>query len=298
MRSELINLLTKYMNLLTVRYGVSRAVANFKYVSADLRKGDKCVVKTDSGTEIGSVTSNPQELKPGDDAGNIGTVLRKITPEDLKELDKINKEKIPQIMTRTKEKIEALGLDMKLSLVEYLFGGEKVIFYFISKGKIDFRELVKELGQEYKTRIEMKQIGARDEARLISDIGHCGYDLCCRGFVKEMGAVTMKMAKNQKATLDPLKISGLCGRLMCCLRYEDANYTEIRKSLPRRGTTVRTPQGVGEVVDIEVMAQKVIVELDEGRTRIKINASELLGVVKEPTLKVEPEDEKEHNEPR
>jgi len=287
------------MYLLTVRYGVSRAVANFKYVSADLRKGDKCVVKTDSGTEIGSVTSNPQELKPGNDAGNIGTVLRKMTPEDLKELEKINKEKIPQIMTHAKEKIEALGLDMKLSLVEYLFGGEKVIFYFISKGKIDFRELVKELGQEYKTRIEMKQIGARDEARLISDIGHCGYDLCCRGFVKEMGAVTMKMAKNQKATLDPLKISGLCGRLMCCLRYEDANYTEIRKSLPRRGATVRTPQGVGEVVDIEVMAQKVIVELDEGRTRIKINASELLGVVKEPTLKVEPEElEKESHEPR
>src|SRR3989339_1452921 len=296
MRSELINLLTKYMNLLTVRYGVSRTVANFRYISADLKKGDKCVVKTDSGTEIGMITSNPQELKPGDDAGNIGTVLRKMTPEDLKELEKINKEKIPQIMTRTKEKIEALGLDMKLSLVEYLFGGEKVIFYFIAKGKIDFRELVKELGKEYKTRIEMKQIGARDEARLISDIGHCGYELCCRGFVKEMGAVTMKMAKNQKATLDPLKISGLCGRLMCCLRYEDANYTEIRKSLPRRGTTVKTPQGVGEVVDIEVMARKGIVELEENRTRIKINASELLGVVKEPTLKVEPEEEKEHNE--
>jgi cell fate regulator YaaT (PSP1 superfamily) len=286
------------MNLLTVRYGVSRSVANFKYTLSDLKKGDKCVVKTDSGTEIGSVTSNPQELKPGEDAGNIGTVLRKMTPEDLKEMEKINKEKIPQIMTRTKEKIEALGLDMKLSLVEYLFGGEKIIFYFIAKGKVDFRELVKELGKEYKARIEMKQIGARDEARLISDIGHCGYELCCRGFVKEMGAVTMKMAKNQKATLDPLKISGLCGRLMCCLRYEDANYTEIRKSLPRRGTIVKTPQGAGEVVDLEIMARKVIVELQETRTRIKINAAEILGVVKEPTLKVENEEpEKEHNNP-
>ena len=285
------------MNLLTVRYGVSRAVANFKYALSDIKNGDKCVVKTDSGTEIGTVTSAPQELKPGEDPNNIGTVLRKVTPEDLKELEKINKEKIPQIITHTKEKIEALGLDMKLSLVEYLFGGEKVIFYFIAKGKIDFRELVKELGKEYKTRIEMKQIGARDEARLISDIGHCGYELCCRGFVKEMGAVTMKMAKNQKATLDPLKISGLCGRLMCCLRYEDANYTEIRKSLPRRGTTVKTPQGVGEVVDLEVLAQKLVVELEETRTRIKIHVSELQGVVKEPTLKVEPEEEKETHEP-
>ncbi|MEW6027485.1 MAG: regulatory iron-sulfur-containing complex subunit RicT [Planctomycetota bacterium] len=284
------------MNLLTVRYGVSRSVANFKYAWPDLKKGDKCIVKTDSGTEIGTVSSTPQELKPGDEGGNIGTVLRRMTPEDLKELDKINKEKIPQIMTHTKEKIEALGLDMKLALVEHLFGGEKIIFYFLSKGKVDFRELVKQLGQEYKTRIEMKQIGARDEARLISDIGHCGYELCCRGFIKEMGAVTMKMAKNQKATLDPLKISGLCGRLMCCLRYEDANYTEIRKSLPRRGAIVRTPQGAGEVVDLEVLAQKVIVELQEDRTRVRINASDIQGVVKEPTLKVEPEDEKEPND--
>lgn len=283
------------MNILTVRYGASRSVANFKYALNDLKKGDKCVVKTDSGTEIGSVASAPQELKPGEDAGHAGVILRKITPEDLAEMEKINREKIPQIMRYTKEKIESFGLDMKMSLVEYLFGGEKIIFYFIAKGKIDFRELVKELGKEYKSRIEMKQIGARDEARLISDIGHCGYELCCRGFVKEMGAVTMKMAKNQKATLDPLKISGLCGRLMCCLRYEDANYTDIRKSLPRRDTIVKTPQGTGEVVDLEILAKKVIVELHENRTRVKINASEILGIVKEPTLKVEPEDAKKEN---
>ncbi|MDI6733474.1 MAG: regulatory iron-sulfur-containing complex subunit RicT [Planctomycetota bacterium] len=281
------------MYLVTVRYGLSRTAANFKYPYNDIKTCDKCLVKTDSGTEAGVITSTLQEIKPNEDVSNLGTLLRKMTLEDFKEVDKTNKEKIPQLMEYAKKQIETLGLDMKISLIDYLFGGEKIIFYFASKGKVDFRELVKVLGQEYKTRIEMKQIGARDEARLLADIGHCGYELCCRTFIKEMGTVTMKMAKNQKASLDPLKISGLCGRLMCCLRYEDAIYTELRKNLPRKGTIIKTTQGTGEVVDLEVLAQKAIVELEEGETRIKIGPSEVLSIIREPTLKVEQDEGKQ-----
>jgi len=280
------------MLLVTVRYGVARALANFKYPYGDIRIGDRCIIKTDSGTEVGAVYSNPQELKQNGNVDTIGTVLRKVTPEDIKELEKINKEKIPQILAYARQKVEGLGLEMKISLIDYVFGGEKITFYFIAKERVDFRELIKELGQEYKTRIEMKQIGVRDEARLLSDIGHCGYELCCRTFIKETEAVTMKMAKNQKATLDPIKISGLCGRLMCCLRYEDEIYNELRRKLPRKGTVIKTKNGVGEVIDLEVLAQKMIVELED-ESKIKIGISEILEIIKEPSIKVDTEEEKE-----
>jgi cell fate regulator YaaT (PSP1 superfamily) len=280
------------MLLITVRYGVGRTLANFKYPYGDIKVGDKCLVKTDNGTEIGTVYSNPKELKPNENADVFGTILRKITPDDIKELEKINKEKVPQILVFTRQKVESLGLELKISLIDYVFGGEKITFYFIAKERVDFRELIKQLGLEYKTRIEMKQIGVRDEARLLSDIGHCGYELCCRSFIKETEAVTMKMAKNQKATLDPLKISGLCGRLMCCLRYEDEAYNELRKKLPRKGTVIKTKNGTGEVIDLEVLAQKVIIELED-HSRVKLDLSEIQEIIKEPTIKVNPEEEKE-----
>jgi cell fate regulator YaaT (PSP1 superfamily) len=186
--------------------------------------------------------------------------------------------------------MEQLGLDMKISFVYYLFGGEKITIYFIAKERVDFRELIKDLANEYKSRIEMKQIGVRDEARLLSDMGLCGYELCCRAFLKETEAVTMKMAKNQMASLDPQKISGVCGRLKCCLRYEDEVYVDLRKKLPRKGTIIKTSNGIGEIVDLEVMAQKIIVEF-ENKNRIKISASEVLEIVKESTVKVEEEKE-------
>ena len=280
------------MFLVTIRYGGARILTNFKYPYSDIKMGDKCIVKTDSGTELGTVYSNPKELKQGENVDTIGMVLRKITPEDIKELEKINKEKIPQILAYAKQKVESLRLELKISLIDYIFGGEKMTIYFIAKERVDFRELIKELGQEYKIRIEMKQIGVRDEARLLSDIGHCGYELCCRTFIKETGAVTMKMAKNQKATLDPLKISGLCGRLMCCLRYEDETYNELRKKLPRKGTVVKTKNGTGEVIDLEVLAQKVILELEDD-SRIKIDLSEIIEITKEPSIKVDSDEEKE-----
>ena len=152
----------------------------------------------------------------------------------------------------------------RLAAVEHLFGGEKVIFYFLAESRVDFRALVRELAREYRTRIEMKQIGARDEAKLLGDYEHCGRELCCRGFIRALEPVTIKMAKSQKATLDPAKISGACGRLMCCLRFENPIYQQLKRQLPRKGKRVKTPKGEGEVLNYDIIAQTVLVEESSG----------------------------------
>ena len=153
---------------------------------------------------------------------------------------------------------------MKIVDVEHVFGGERIIFYFMSDGRVDFRELVKKVAQEYQTRIEMRQIGSRDEAKLLGDVESCGQQCCCQRFLKLLKPVNMRMAKMQKATLDPAKISGYCGRLKCCLRYEDETYTEGKKRLPKKNTKVRTKQGVGKVRDTQILTQLVVVEYENG----------------------------------
>jgi cell fate regulator YaaT (PSP1 superfamily) len=164
-----------------------------------------------------------------------------------------------------KKKIQERNLPMKLASVEHLLGGSKIIFYFLAEGRVDFRELVKDLAQEYHTRIEMRQIGVRDEARLLADYEHCGRELCCKTFIKNLEPVTMKMAKNQKATLDPTKISGRCGRLMCCLRFEDSVYEDMKSGLPGLGVLVATPEGEGEVVAQDAEKKVVTVALADKR---------------------------------
>jgi hypothetical protein len=152
-----------------------------------------------------------------------------------------------------------------------MVSGDKIVFYFIAEGRVDFRELVKDLAREYHTRIELKQIGVRDEARLLADLDHCGREICCRSWMRRMEPVTMKMAKAQKATLDPAKISGRCGRLMCCLRFEDAVYEELKKNLPRKGQQVVTAEGTAEVITYDIMSQSLTVEFQDGRrTRIRM----------------------------
>jgi cell fate regulator YaaT (PSP1 superfamily) len=172
--------------------------------------------------------------------------------------------------------------------VEHLFGGTKLIFYFLAQGRVDFRALVKDLAEQYQSRIEMRQIGVRDEARILAHYEHCGRELCCRTFIKRLEPVTMKMAKNQKATLDPNKISGRCGRLMCCLRFEDAIYEELRKLLPRRGAKVVTKQGEGLVTGGNILSQLVTVELSEKR-EIVVPRDELQVIETGPEPPAEPE---------
>jgi len=160
--------------------------------------------------------------------------------------------------------VKKMGLPMKIVDVEHVFGGERIIFYFMSDGRVDFRELVKKVAQEYQTRIEMRQIGSRDEAKLLGDVESCGQQCCCQRFLKLLKPVNMRMAKMQKATLDPAKISGYCGRLKCCLRYEDDTFTDLKKRLPKKNTRVKTKQGQGKVVDAQILTQLVLIEYQSG----------------------------------
>lgn len=206
-----------------------------------------------------------------------GEVLRIATDEDR---DKVSRQRArgtadeEEYCTR---RIAAHRLKMKLAGVEYLFEGEKIIFYFLAEGRVDFRALVRDLAKMYRTRIEMKQIGVRDEARLLAEYEHCGRRLCCKNFLNHLEPVTMRMAKSQKTTLDPSKISGRCGRLMCCLRYEDHVYQDLKKNLPKKGLIVTLSNGRAKVLSQDILLQKLLVETQSGERQI-IHASEIIDV--------------------
>jgi cell fate regulator YaaT (PSP1 superfamily) len=255
-----------------VRYGAVRRTGLFTHTLPDLKMGQSCVVRTERGLEIGEVVVT--RVPPGEGGERQGQILRQATPDDLAE----NAHILDNLSAKFKfcvEQIRRLNLPMKLVDVEHLFGGDKIIFYFVSDGRVDFRQLVKDLATEYQTRIELRQIGVRDEARLLGDYERCGQPICCRTFIQELEPVSMRMAKNQKATLDPTKISGRCGRLMCCLRFEDQTYEDLKRKLPRKGTRVDTKRGAGTVVDGDVLTQIVSVENAQGR-RFSVPVEEIV----------------------
>jgi cell fate regulator YaaT (PSP1 superfamily) len=251
-------------------------VGEFSSESNALRPGDAVVLKTERGTEIGVVLSAPALVEGETPRPTVGELIRKATAEDKQKFADLKLESAPREFIYCRDKIRELGLQMRLVHVEHILGGEKIIFSFLSDGRVDFRQLVKELAHEYRTRIEMKQIGVRDESRLLGDIAHCGQTLCCARYIKNFDPVTMKMAKSQKATLDPSKISGHCGRLMCCLRYEHEVYSEFQRKLPRKGSRVLTTRGPGQVINYDILAQKVTIETD-ARVRLTVNVDEVLG---------------------
>jgi len=258
-----------------VRYGSMLDISTFsaRSLQLELKVGDRIIVKSDRGTELGVVVYPAREEI---ETENLPKTLRKATPEDEKRWQKVEEEEKPAEYKFCQQRIKELKLPMKLIDVEHIFGRERIIFYFLADGRVDFRQLVKDLAGEYKPRIELKQIGVRDEARLLADYEHCGREICCRAFMKELEPVTMKMAKNQKATLDPAKISGRCGRLMCCLRFEDKIYEQLKKNLPPKGTFVTTSSGLeGEVVDYDILKQEATVESD-GSRRVVVKVSEIV----------------------
>ncbi|MFW6158674.1 MAG: PSP1 domain-containing protein [Planctomycetota bacterium] len=256
----------KYTTL--VRYGAMRGIGKFTTDIKNLRPGTRCIVRSQRGTELGEVVS---ELEPieGNPGKIDGTILRRPVRQHYERLQQIREEVQPKESEFCANRIKERKLPMRLVGVEHILGGEKIIFYFLADGRVDFRQLVKDLAAEYRTRIELRQIGVRDEARLLAEYGHCGRPLCCRSFIKDLEPVTMRMAKLQKTTLDPAKISGRCGRLMCCLRFEDDLYNHLKRELPKKGTRVKTPEGTGEVVGTEVLEQNVAVELP-GRRTVKV----------------------------
>ncbi|MHC4451688.1 MAG: PSP1 domain-containing protein [Planctomycetota bacterium] len=233
----------------------------------DVAPGDAVIARTERGVEYAIVLTEPERVAA--DSGRPGVeVLRKATDEDIIRYRQLDSEGRSEEFKYARDRIEARGLPMKVVRVEKLFGGGRVIFYFLAEGRVDFRDLVRDLAREYRMRIELKQIGARDEAKILGDVSYCGRELCCSSWIREMRPVTMKMAKNQKSTLDPSKISGMCGRLLCCLRYEDEVYTELRKNLPKRGKRVRivSTNQTGMVLHQEVLASQCLVLLDRGGT--------------------------------
>ncbi len=274
-------------HILTIRYGVLKNTSDFFAAFNSLKKGDPVIIRSSRGVEFGEVITKVKEIDDADPIENFGEVLRKATPDDKEKQKKITDEMIPVEFKFCQKKIKEHKLLMKLASVEHLFGTKKIIFYFLANGRVDFRELVKDLAKEYQARIEMKQIGVRDEARLLADYEHCGRELCCRSFLKNLEPVTMKMAKNQKATLDPSKISGRCGRLMCCLRYEDKVYEDLKHVLPKKGSIVKTAKGVGEVINYDVLQQQVTIEL-ENKNKIHVSVKDIIDKVREPLRQKEP----------
>lgn len=209
-----------------------------------------------------------------------GRVLRVASAEDLHEQAHLDAHKRDYMQT-ARQMARELDLGMKLVDVELLLGGDRIIFYFTSESRVDFRELVRRLAGEFHTRIEMRQVGARDEARLVADFEKCGQHCCCRQFLKVLRPVSMKAAKIQKATLDPTKISGRCGRLMCCLRYEEETYEELRRRLPRRNALVQTPEGLARVIHGQVITQLVMVEMESTRARAAYSVEQIELVTEE-----------------
>jgi len=259
----------------------------------EVHPGDLCIARSPRGIEMGKVLSEPLEhngevlwLKNSKTHGEkekdnpdllslSGEVIRKATEEDINSVQEHFARGTHEEETFCHERIKANSMPMKLAGVEYLFEGEKIIFYFLADGRVDFRVLVKDLAKQYRTRIEMKQLGVRDAARLLAEYEPCGRRLCCKGFLNNLEPVTMKMAKSQKTTLDPAKISGRCGRLMCCLRYENHVYRELKANLPRKNTIVVLKSGRAKVLNHDVLLQRVLVET-EARVVQYIQASEII----------------------
>ena len=263
-----------------VRYGSIRAVAEFSFKGhQQFERSDSVLIRSSRGTEWGEVLCPASEatrkyLKSEEQAGRI---LRGADDEASAKRDEMLARE-QDVFKQGREIIREHKLNMNLVDVECIFGGERVVFYYLAEQRVDFRELVKTLARKFQSRIEMRQIGVRDEAKLLADCGDCGRPVCCGTHLTEMPPVSMKMAKMQKATLDPNKISGRCGRLKCCLRYEFDTYEEYRRELPSNGTIVVTKLGQGKVVAQEILAKKVLVSYDSGR-RMIVDLSEILTTV-------------------
>lgn len=254
-----------------VRFRPAGKIYYFAPGKFHIRQGDKVIVETARGIEFGTVVTGPKEVKDEEVMQPLKSVIRIATEEDKRAEEK-NREKEKEAFEICLEKIRKHNLDMKLINAEYTFDNNKVLFYFTADGRIDFRELVKDLAAVFRTRIELRQIGVRDETKIRGGIGICGRPLCCHTYLSEFAPVSIKMAKEQNLSLNPTKISGVCGRLMCCLTNEEETYEELNSRLPAIGDTVTTNEGFkGEVQSVSVLRQlvKVVVTLENDEKEIR-----------------------------
>lgn len=254
-----------------VRFRTAGKIYFFSPGKLEIKTGDKVIVETARGVEFGSVVTGPKEVEDDKITQPLKSVIRLATEDDKKKEEK-NKEKEKEAFKICLDKIHKHGLEMKLIDAEYTFDNNKVLFYFTADGRIDFRELVKDLASIFKTRIELRQVGVRDETKIMGGIGICGRPLCCHSYLSEFIPVSIKMAKEQNLSLNPTKISGVCGRLMCCLKNEEETYEVLNSRLPGLGDAVTTSDGLkGEVHSVNVLRQtvKVIVIVDKDEKEIR-----------------------------
>ena len=266
-------------------------VVEFDPRDHDFSVGDSVVVDNDRDLNLGKVVfqGNNRTKKP------LRRVLRRVGPEDLM-LIRRNKKREEEALAICQKRVDERKLPMKLIQVAYLHGGNKAIFYFSADGRVDFRALVRDLAQQLHVRIEMRQIGVRDESKMLGGVGICGQQLCCARFLRKFVPVSIKMAKNQNLALNPQKLSGLCGRLMCCLVYEDDLYRKLRKDLPKPGSTIETPRGSGKVLNVDILNGRLLILLEGGPTDMTIE--ELRGEAPRTPPKEKPKLPEPRPEPR
>jgi len=258
------------------RHGAMRFLGEYEATGeGSYERGQAVIVRSERGLEIGEVLSpaTAQAVRLISEPTR-GQIVRVMSEDDCSQAERLRQSELQEFQ-RCNEFIRERSMQMELVDVEHLFGGERVVFYFLAEKRVDFRDLVKDLAREFRTRIEMRQIGVRDEAKLLADYGDCGKPVCCNTHMAVMPPVSMRMAKLQKSTLDPSKISGRCGRLKCCLRFEQDVYEDFQKELPPVGVRILTQKGQGRVLAQEVLARKVLVEFEDGR-RLPVALAEIL----------------------
>ncbi len=243
-----------------VRFKTAGKVYYFDPEELDVKMGDNVIVETARGMEFGTVTMDIAEIHENEIVAPLKKIVRIANEQDRKQhIENVKKKE--RAMRLCQEKVDKHGLVMKLIDVEYTFDNSKIVFYFTADGRVDFRELVKDLAGVFKMRIELRQIGVRDEAKMLGGIGSCGRALCCHSWLADFEPVSIKMAKVQNLSLNPSKISGICGRLMCCLKYENDIYMEFRRGMPDVGEKIKTPDGIGKVVETNILENNVKVRL-------------------------------------
>ena len=261
-----------------IRFQRAGKIYYFDPLDYDLETAMHVIVETARGVEMGTVLIPPKEVEDDKVIQPLKPVIRVATDEDEKVMER-NKEKEAEAYVICKEKIAKHGLEMKLVAAEYTFDNNKLLFYFTADGRIDFRELVKDLASVFRTRIELRQIGVRDETKMLGGVGICGRELCCKSYLTDFVPVSIKMAKEQNLSLNPTKISGVCGRLMCCLKHEQDTYEYLNEKLPNVGDFVRTVDGnKGEVLSVSVLRQKVrivVTDKDDNKEVMEYPVSEL-----------------------
>lgn len=247
-----------------VQLGEYRPVSTYDLHEVHCQRGDYIILEVDKSSEFGKVVSDVKTVCEGKTENIQGKVLRKATEGDLKQIEN-NRLKAVEALNACMRKINERKLDMQLVKAEYTFDCGKIIFFFVSEGRIDFRNLVKDLAKVFHVRIELKQIGVRDKAKIMGGYGVCGRELCCSSYMKGFHALSMKMAKDQGLPLNPSRISGVCGRIKCCMAYEFSVYREYARSLPHVGEKVNTPEGKGRVVEVNILKRYARVDLGEGQ---------------------------------